>query len=220
MMMTPLLLRLRPGTRAILTKTPQGDITMLSCFLRFITQFPRATVLSNPQLHQTPQHISKNSPAQRSSGPLQCRSRSTVRAHWRFFRSSLPRLRNCPRIPSDLPIITRWDLLALCCNSSCNSMLQAARCKMSCFQRSPHRTSPQGQEKAPAAAPLIGFSPGASVARVYLICVAMLCFHNRRSVGVHCGPGIVVTSLNIIRQTLYYDSGYITTYLIKTFWCN
>jgi hypothetical protein len=125
-----------------------------------------------------------------------------------------------PHSKHDLPIITRWDLLAPCCNSSCKSMLQAARCKMSCFQRSPHRTSLQGQEKAPAAAPLISFSPGASVARVYLICVAMLCFHNRRSVGVHCGPGIVVTSLNIIRQTLYYESGYITTYLIKTFWYN
>jgi hypothetical protein len=29
---------------------------MLFCFLGFITQFPLATVLSNPQLHQTPQY--------------------------------------------------------------------------------------------------------------------------------------------------------------------
>jgi hypothetical protein len=59
----------------------------------------QSTVTPNPAI-QPNLAISKNSPAQRSSGPLQCRFRSTVRAHWRFFRSSLPRLRNCPHIPS------------------------------------------------------------------------------------------------------------------------
>ena len=59
----------------------------------------QSTVTPNPAT-QPNLVISKNSPAQRSSGLLQCRFRSTVRAHWRFLRSSLPRLRNCPHIPS------------------------------------------------------------------------------------------------------------------------
>jgi hypothetical protein len=179
----------------------------------------QSTVTPNPAT-QPNLVITKNSPAQRSSGPLQCKFRSTVRAHWRFFRSSLPRLRNCPHIssvicPSSLDGTSLPSAATVAATRCCK--LHAVRCHASC---APRIEPLQGQEKAPAAAPLIGFSPGASVARVYLICVAMLCFHNRRSVGVHCGPGIVVTSLNIIRQTLYYDSEYITTYLIKTFWCN
>ena len=94
----------------------------------------QSTVTPNPAT-QPNLVISKNSPAQRSSGLLQCRFRSTVRAHWRFFRSSLPRLRNCPHIPSvicpssldgaSLPS-TATVAATRCCK------LHAVRCHASC----------------------------------------------------------------------------------------